>query len=139
MYIIFFYLIVFLISYSLVHSSMTDLIRAQSTYEHLVPQGWELITSALISDLRNSRMGRTKLSCLFEYKQIYTIIIHIIMVEKVLSLKQNRGHFLDCPLEWGCLGVLITKTNSRQEGGGALTSDQVFIGTNEGCLMESLP
>ena len=24
-------------------------------------------------------------------------------------------------------------------GGGALTSDQVFIGTNEGCLMESLP
>ena len=78
---------------------MTDLIRAQSTYEHLVPQGWELITSALISGLRNSRMGRTKLSCLFEYKQIYTIIIHIIMVEKVLSLKQNRGHFLDCPLE----------------------------------------
>ena len=51
------------------------------------------------SGLRNSRMGRTKLSCLFEYKQIYTIIIHIIMDEKVLSLKQNRGHFLDCPLE----------------------------------------
>ena len=36
--------------------------------------------------------------------------------------------------------MLITKTNLRQEGGGgALTSDQVFIGTNEGCLMESLP
>ena len=35
--------------------------------------------------------------------------------------------------------MLITKTNSRQEGGGALTSDRVFIGTNEGCLMESLP
>ena len=52
------------------------------------------------------------------------------MVEKVLSLKQNRGHFLDCPLEWGCLGVLITKTNSRQEGGGHLPVT--------GCLLEQM-
>ena len=53
------------------------------------------------------------------------------MVEKVLSLKQNRGHFLDCPLEWGCLGVLITKTNSRQEGGGGHLPVT-------GCLLEQM-
>ena len=31
------------------------------------------------------------------------------------------------------------KNKLEAGGGGALTSDQVFIGTNEGCLMESLP